>query len=144
MNKLNKYSKVFIMFCALSVIFLIISPNKIIGRSAIQKGDVKLHVYSQATTGASQKISENDLAILKERVRDTYPNIASTDIELVGDTPFRHVSDSAYVQDFTVYGEVIGITRNETSGENTVAVLKVSYWDMPMIQYLFYKMLIEE
>ncbi|PEP84717.1 transposase, partial [Bacillus toyonensis] len=59
MNKLNKYSKVFIMFCALSVIFLIISPNKIIGRSAI----------------------------LKERVRDTYPNIASTDIELVGDTP---------------------------------------------------------
>ncbi|MDI6678901.1 transposase [Bacillus wiedmannii] len=143
MKKLEKYSKVLVVFCILSVIFLIISPNKIIGRSAIQKDDVKLHVYSQATTGAPQKISESDLAILKARVKDTYPNINSTDIELVGDTPFRHVADPAYVQDFSVYGKVIGTTRNETSGENSVAVLKVSYWDMPMIQYLFYKALLE-
>ncbi|MEM5682842.1 hypothetical protein AAHB64_02120 [Bacillus toyonensis] len=63
----------------------------------------------------------------------------STDIELEGDTPFGHVDDPAYIGEFIVYGKVIGTTINETSRENTVAVLKVSYWDMPMIRYLFYE-----
>lgn len=139
MEKLEKCSKVFVIFFILHVFLLIFSPNRIIGRSAIQKDDIKLHVYSQATTGAPQKISEGDLAILKERVKDTYPNIKSTDIELEGDTPFHHVDDPAYVGEFTVYGKVIGTTLNETSRENTVAILKVSYWDMPMIQYWFYE-----
>lgn len=127
------------MFFILHVILLIFSPNRIVGRSAIQKDDIKLHVYAQATTGAPQKISKSDLAILKEKIKDTYPNIKSTDIELEGDTPFRHVDDPAFIGEFTVYGKVIGTTLNETSRENTVAVLKVSYWDMPMIQYLFYE-----
>ncbi|MGG5741466.1 MULTISPECIES: transposase [Bacillus cereus group] len=139
MNKLEKSSKVIVMFFILHVILLIFSPNRIVGRSAIQKDDIKLHVYAQATTGAPQKISKSDLAILKEKIKDTYPNIKSTDIELEGDTPFRHVDDPAYIGEFTVYGKVIGTTLNETSRENTVAVLKVSYWDMPMIQYLFYE-----
>ncbi|WP_002151181.1 hypothetical protein [Bacillus cereus] len=139
MNKLKKSSKVIVMFFILHVILLIFSPNRIVGRSAIQKDDIKLHVYAQATTGAPQKISKSDLAILKEKIKDTYPNIKSTDIELEGDTPFRHVDDPAFIGEFTVYGKVIGTTLNETSRENTVAVLKVSYWDMPMIQYLFYE-----
>ncbi|CAM4299439.1 transposase [Bacillus paramycoides] len=139
MNKLEKCSKVFVMFFILHVILLIFSPNRIVGRSAIQKDDIKLHVYAQATTGAPQKISKSDLAILKEKIKDTYPNVKSTDIELEGDTPFHHVDDPAYIGEFTVYGKVIGTTLNETSGENTVAVLKVSYWDMPMIQYWFYE-----
>lgn len=138
MNKLQKCSRVFIMFFILHIIFLIFSPNRIVGRTAIQRDDIKLHVYAQATTGAPQKISESDLAILKEKVKNTYPNVDSRDIELKGNTPFRHVADPAYIGDFTVYGKVIGTTRNETSGENTVAVLKVSYWDMPMIWYLFH------
>lgn len=139
MNKLEKSSKVFVIFFILHVILLIFSPNWIVGRSAIQKDDIKLHVYAQATTGAPHKISKSDLAILKEKIKDTYPNIKSTDIELEGDTPFRHVDDPAYIGEFTVYRKVIGTTLNETSRENTVAVLKVSYWDMPMIQYLFYE-----
>jgi len=126
------------------VIFLIFSPSRMIGRSAIHKDDLKLHVYSQQTTGAPQYISESDLTLLKEKVKDTYPNIKSREIELVGDTPFRHVADPAYVQDFTVYGEVIGTTLNETSRENSVAIVKVSYWDMTMIEYLFYKVFTEE
>ncbi|MGG0762978.1 hypothetical protein ABE072_27050 [Bacillus paramycoides] len=85
-----------------------------------------MHVYAQATTGAPQKISKSDLAILKEKIKDTYPNVKSTDIELEGDTPFHHVDDPAYIGEFTVYRRVIGTTLNETSGENTVAVLKVS------------------
>ncbi|KFM95158.1 transposase [Bacillus clarus] len=139
MNKLENFSKVFVMFFILHVILLIFSPNRIVGRSAIQKDDIKLHVYSQATTGAPQKISKSDLSILNEKIKDTYPNVKSTDIEFEGDTPFRHVDDSAYIGEFTVYGKVIGTTRNETSGENTVAVLKVSYWDIAMIRYLFYE-----
>ncbi|PFE59549.1 transposase [Bacillus cereus] len=139
MNKLEKSSKVFLMFFILHVILLIFSPNRIVGRSVIQKDDIKLHVYAQATTGAPQKISKSDLAILKEKIKDTYPNIKSTDIELEGDTPLRHADEPAYIGEFTVYGKVIGTTLNETSRENTVAVLKVSYWDMPMIQYLFYE-----
>ncbi|WP_242218182.1 transposase [Bacillus cereus group sp. BfR-BA-01380] len=138
MNKLKKYSKVYIMFFILHVIFLIFSPNRIVGRTAIQKDDIKLHVYAQATTGAPQKISKSDLAILKKKIKDTYPNVKSTDIELEGDTPFHHVDDPAYIGEFTVYGKVIGTTLNETSRENTVAVLKVSYWDMPMLWYLFH------
>lgn len=138
LNKLKKYSKVYIMFFILHVIFLIFSPNRIVDRTAIQKDDIKLHVYSQATTGAPQKISQSDLAILKEKIKDTYPNVKSTDIELEGDTPFHHVDDPAYIGEFTVYGKVIGTTLNETSRENTVAVLKVSYWDMPMFWYLFH------
>lgn len=125
------------MFFTLHVIFLIFSPNRIVGRTAIQKDDIKLHVYAQATTRAPQRISESDLAILKEKVKDTYPNVDSRDIELEGDTPFDHVADPAYTGDFTVYGKVIGTAPNETIVENTVAVLKVSYWDMPMFWYLF-------
>ncbi|KMN42112.1 hypothetical protein [Bacillus sp. LK2] len=139
MNKLEKCSKVFVIFFILHVIFLMFSPNRIVGRSAIQKDDIKLHVYAQATTGAPQKISKSDLAILKEKIKDTYPNVKSTDIELEGDTPFHHVDDPASIGEFTVYGKVIGTTLNETSRENTVAVLKVSYWDMPMIQYWLYE-----
>ncbi|TBX40597.1 transposase [Bacillus toyonensis] len=139
MDKLKKFSKVFIMFFILYVILLIFSPSRIVGRSAIQKDDIKLQVYVQDTTGASQKISKSDLVILKEKIKDIYPNVKSTDIELEGDTPFRHVDDPAYIGEFTVYGKVIGTTINETSRENTVAVLKVSYWDMPMIRYLFYE-----
>ncbi|HDR7851133.1 TPA: transposase [Bacillus toyonensis] len=139
MDKLKKFSKVFIMFFILYVILLIFSPSRIVGRSAIQKDDIKLQVYAQATTGAPQKISKSDLVILKEKIKDTYPNVKSTDIELEGDTPFGHVDDPAYIGEFIVYGKVIGTTINETSRENTVAVLKVSYWDMPMIRYLFYE-----
>ncbi|PES65403.1 transposase [Bacillus cereus] len=144
MNKRKKYKKVLVVFGIVSVIGLILSPSRIIGRSAIQKDDLKLQVHPQATTGASQNISESDLAKLKEKVKNTYPSIKSREIELVGDTPFQHVTDPAYVQDFTVYGEIIGTTRNKRSGENTVAVLKVSYWDMPMIEYLFNKIFTEE
>ncbi|MBY7137063.1 transposase [Bacillus toyonensis] len=126
-------------FYPFRIYLLIFSPSRIVGRSIIQKDDLKLQVNRQATTETSQKISKSDLATLKEKVRNTYPNVKSKDIELEGDTPFRHVDDSPYVGEFTVYGKVIGITLNETSRENTVAVLKVSYWDMPMFQYLFYE-----
>ncbi|WP_028402237.1 hypothetical protein [Ectobacillus panaciterrae] len=139
MNKLKKYSKVFVMFFILYIVFLLFSPNRIVGRTAIQKDDIKLHVYGQATTGSPQRISESDLARLKEKIKDTYPNVNSTDIELEGDTPFRHVADPAYIGDFTVYGKVIGTARNATTGDNTVAVLKVSYWDIPMFKYLFFE-----
>lgn len=139
MNKLKKCSKVFVIFFILYIVFLLFSPNRLLGRTAIQKDDIKLHVYAQATTGAPQRISKSDLARLKEKVKDTYPNVDSTDIELEGDTPFCHVADPAYIGNFTVYGKVIGTTKNETTGENTVAILKVSYWDMPMFKSLILK-----
>ncbi|WP_259417848.1 hypothetical protein [Bacillus toyonensis] len=92
MNKLRELYKIFVLFFILYMILLIFSPSRIVGRSAIQKDDLKLQVNRQATTGTSQKISKSDLA-----------------------------------------------TLNETSRENTVAVLKVSYWNMTMFQYIFYE-----
>ncbi len=139
MNKVEKFSKIFVVFFIFYVILLIFSPSRIVGRSAIQEDDIKLHVYAQATTGTPQKISKSDLAILREKIKDTYPNVKSTDIELEGDTPFLHVDDPSFIGEFTVYGKVIGTKLNESSKENTVAVLKVSYWDMPMIRYVFYE-----
>ncbi|MEH7462268.1 transposase [Bacillus thuringiensis] len=116
MNKLKKHSKVFVIFFILYIAFLLFSPNRILDRTAIQKDDIKLHVYTQATTGAPQRISNSDLARLKEKVKDTYPNVDSTDIKLEGDTPLDRLADPAYIGDFTLYGKIIGTTKNETTG----------------------------
>lgn len=54
------------IFFILYIAFLLFSPNRLLGRTAIQKDDIKLHVYAQATTGAPQRINNSDLARLKE------------------------------------------------------------------------------
>nr|WP_243446940.1 hypothetical protein [Clostridium perfringens] len=54
-----KFQKIFVVIYALLLAFLIFSPIKLIGRSTIEKGDIKLKVYYQAVTGATHYLKED-------------------------------------------------------------------------------------
>lgn len=54
-----KFQKIFVVIYALLLAFLIFSPIKLIGRSAIERGDIKLKVYYQAVTGATHYLKED-------------------------------------------------------------------------------------
>ncbi|MBO3354258.1 MAG: transposase [Clostridium perfringens] len=133
-----KFQKIFVVIYALLLAFLIFSPIKLIGRSAIERGDIKLKVYYQAVTGATHYLKE-DSKKLKKLLKDTYPEANTSLIKLVGNTPYDLVSDPAEIGSLTVYGKVTDITY-EFSGDGAVPVFEVSYWDMPfkrlfLIQY---------
>lgn len=136
-----KFLKIFVIIYALLLVFLMFSPSKLIGRSAIENGDIKLKVHNQATTGPAYYLQKKDSEKLKENIKDTYPSINTSAIELIGNTPFHLLNDPIELGSFTVYGKVVDITsKYKSSGDGVVPVFEVSYWDVPfkklfLIQY---------
>lgn len=140
-----KFLKIFVVMYALLLTFIIFSPIKLIGRSSIEKGDIKLKVYYNSTTGATHYLKE-DSKKLRNILKNTYPEANSSAIKLVGNTPYNLVNDPIEIGNLTVYGKVTDITYEyESSGDGIVPVFKVSYWDVPfkklfLIQYHWFFM----
>ena len=136
-----KFLKIFVVIYALLLVFLMFSPSKLIGRSAIENGDLKLKVHNQATTGPAYYLQKKDSEKLKENIKDTYQSINTSAIELVGNTPFHLINDPIELGSFTVYGKVVDVTsKYKSSGDGVIPVFEVSYWDVPfkklfLIQY---------
>lgn len=140
-REIMKFQKIFVVIYALLLAFLMFSPSKLIGRSAIEKGDIKLKVHNQATTGPAYYLQKKDSDKLKENIKDTYPSINTSAIELIGNTPFHLINDPIELGSFTVYGKVVDVTsKYKSSGDGVIPVFEVSYWDVPfkklfLIQY---------
>lgn len=94
---------------------------------------VKIHANLQTITGPMHYIDDKkEIKILD----DIYPGLNRYDIELVGDTPYRYVSDPTNIGDLVVYGEFDGITHQYRNiGYDNIPVFKVKYYDYPSVNY---------